>query len=570
LARATRTLGAKALALWSFARLHESLSTPLHVSNVILGPVTVEGTANIRIGRNARIYPGVVLETQGAGRIVVGDNVVLSRGVHIVAFDAVTLGDDCMVGEYASLRPHLAGQQRLDRARGLHSEGRVHRFQQHRWCQRGGHPQCRCRILRTGCSRPHPCAFISRLRIVLMSSHCVPMAYLVSRYPAISHTFILREIAHLRSLGHQIFTASINAPDRDLEAMDATERTEAEQTYGVKQHGIGGAFSALCYWALRAPFALLKMLAASRRFGLGRGLAYAVEATMVARWMQRHAVSHLHVHFGNAGASVGVLVKQLTGCHLSYTIHGPDEFDDVPGQQLAFKMHAADVIVCISQFARSQLMRISSPTDWPKFKVVRLGVDASVFQATPRTANSTVPQLVSVGRLTPAKGQVLLVQACAQLRDKGVDFHLTMVGDGPDRSRVEAEIAKHQLASHISLTGSLTQEGVRAALARSDAFVLPSLAEGIPVVLMEAMASYVPCISTPVNGIPELIEHGNTGLLATPGDVDSLVTQLTLMCTRADLRHSMALHGYTKVTSQFDLLSNVRALGGVFSQFSKA
>ena len=403
-----------------------------------------------------------------------------------------------------------------------------------------------------------------------MSNSCVPLAYLVSRYPAISHTFILREIAHLRTLGYQIHTASINAPDRSLEAMDATERTEAEQTYGVKQHGATGALAALGYWALRAPSALLKTLGASRRFGLVKGLAYTVEAAMVARWMQRQSLAHLHVHFGNAGASVGVLVKQLTGCHLSYTIHGPDEFDDVPGQQLAFKMHAADAIVCISQFARSQLMRISSPADWPKFTVCRLGVDASVFQATPRTVSAAVPQLVSIGRLTPAKGQVLLIQACAQLRDRGVPFHLTMVGDGPDRGRVEAEIAKLHLQSQVSLTGSLTQEGVRAELARSDAFVLPSLAEGIPVVLMEAMASYVPCISTPVNGIPELIEHGHTGLLATPGDVDSLVTQLTLLCTNGELRQRMALAAYAKVTSQFDLFSNVRALGGVFTQFSKA
>ena len=104
LARVTRTVGAKWLALWSHARLRESLATPLHASNVILGPVAVEGTANIHIGRNARIYPGVLLETQGPGRIVIGDNVVLSRGVHIVAFDCVTLGDHCMVGEYASLR----------------------------------------------------------------------------------------------------------------------------------------------------------------------------------------------------------------------------------------------------------------------------------------------------------------------------------------------------------------------------------------------------------------------------------------------------------------------------------
>ncbi len=403
-----------------------------------------------------------------------------------------------------------------------------------------------------------------------MISTPVPLAYLVSRYPAISHTFILREIAHLRTLGHTIHTASINAPDRKLNAMDVTERRESERTYCVKQHGVWGAVGALIYWALRTPLELVKTITISRKFGILKGLAYTVEAAMVARWMQRQSLAHLHVHFGNAGASVGVLVKQLTSCHLSYTIHGPDEFDDVIGQQLAFKMQAADKVVCISQFARSQLMRISSPTDWPKFTVCRLGVDASLFKAEPHRTESRVPQLVSVGRLTPAKGQVLLVQACAQLRDSGVPFHLTMVGDGPDRSRVEAVIAQHKLQPQVTLTGSLTQEGVRQTLAEADVFVLPSLAEGIPVVLMEAMASYVPCISTPVNGIPELIEHGITGLLATPGDVISLVQQLTALCTQPEMRRDIALAAYAKVTSHFDLLTNVRALGRVFSEFPRA
>lgn len=104
LARLHRSVAARLVALWSFARLSESLASPLHASNVILGAVAVEGTGNIHIGRHARIYPGVLLETQGAGRIVIGDHVVLSRGVHIVAFASVTLGDHCMVGEYASLR----------------------------------------------------------------------------------------------------------------------------------------------------------------------------------------------------------------------------------------------------------------------------------------------------------------------------------------------------------------------------------------------------------------------------------------------------------------------------------
>lgn len=402
-----------------------------------------------------------------------------------------------------------------------------------------------------------------------MSSASVPLGYLVSRYPAISHTFILREIAHLRSMGFSIRTASINPPDRALESMDPVERAEAEQTYCIKKHGALGALMALAYWLVVSPLQWVRTWRESWRFGFWKGTAYTVEAAMVARWMAGHSLKHLHVHFGNVGASVGALVKQLNGCHLSYTIHGPDEFDDVPGQQLAYKMHVADKVVCISQFARSQLMRICAPDDWPKFTVCRLGVDATVFNGTLRTEVSPITRLVSIGRLTPAKGQVLLIQACAKLVAQDVPFHLHMIGDGPDRARVEAEIDKLDLRKYVTLHGAQTQDWVRKELAQSDVFVLPSFAEGIPVVLMEAMSSYVPCISSPVNGIPELIEHGRTGLLATPGDVDSLVQQLATLCAQPEKRRQMALEAYEKVTMHFDLLTNVRALGEIFKQFPK-
>jgi len=396
------------------------------------------------------------------------------------------------------------------------------------------------------------------------------LAYLVSAYPAISHTFILREIRRLRELGHTIITASINRPDRASEAMDAYEREEAARTYCLKADGVGGALAALGYWLKIAPGRLLRML----RFGFGIstggrwwvGLAYAVEAAMVARWMRREQAAHLHVHFGNVGASIGVLVKRLNGCHLSYTIHGPDEFDDVPGQRLALKMQEADAVICISQFARGQLMRISAPEHWPKFQLCRLGVDPSQFHFTLHEAGDIV-RLLCVGRLTPAKCQVLLVQACARLRDAGLAFHLTLVGTGPDRARVEKAIADHDLQRHITLTGALNQSQVRDQFDRADIFVLPSLAEGIPVVLMEAMASGAPCVTTPVNGIPELIQHEKTGLLALPGDVDSLAEQLTRLIRDPALRHALATAAHDKVLADFDLESNVVQLGHIFERF---
>lgn len=397
------------------------------------------------------------------------------------------------------------------------------------------------------------------------------LAYLVSAYPAISHTFILREVAQLRALGHRIVTASINRPDRAPGQMERQERAEAEATYVVKQHGAAGALAALLFWTLRAPLALLATVGFGLRLRSGgkawwSGLAYAVEAAMVARWMHREGVRHLHVHFGTAGASVGVLVKHLSACHLSYTIHGPDEFDDVAGQHLALKMRHADAVVCISQFARGQLMRISDPADWDKFRVCRLGVEPEQFRFSLRHPGP-VAQLLCVGRLTPAKGQILLVQAMAQLRDAGVACHLRLVGAGPDRARIEAAIATHRLGHEITLTGALTQDQVRAHFDRADIFVLPSLAEGIPVVLMEAMSCGVPCVTTPVNGIPELVVHQQTGLLATPGDVASLANRLRQLIEQPALRRSLALAAQDKVRRDFDLKRNVAALSCIFANF---
>jgi glycosyltransferase involved in cell wall biosynthesis len=408
----------------------------------------------------------------------------------------------------------------------------------------------------------------------MATHHRLPtLAYLVSAYPAISHTFILREIQQLRALGQHIVTASINRADRAPEAMDLAERNEANQTYVVKQHGVAGALMALLFWLRQAPLPLLAMLAFSLRLRSGgkawwSGLAYGVEAAMVARWMRREGARHLHVHFGNAGASVGVLVKRLTACHLSYTIHGPDEFDDVGGQHLPVKMREADVVVCISQFARGQLMRITDPAHWGKFRVCHLGVEPEQFRFALR-GTSPLPQLLCVGRLTPAKGQILLIRALAQLHQSGVPFHLTLVGAGPDQARIEAEIAACGLQDAVTLTGALTQEQVRVRFARADIFVLPSLAEGIPVVLMEAMSCGVPCVSTPVNGIPELVLHGQTGLLATPGDVASLAARLGQLIDQPALRHQLALAARDKVLQDFDLGRNVAALASIFRAFPR-
>jgi colanic acid/amylovoran biosynthesis glycosyltransferase len=393
------------------------------------------------------------------------------------------------------------------------------------------------------------------------------VAYLVSRYPAVSHTFILREVQGLRALGLRVEVASVNPPDRPSERMTDDERAEHGATYGIKRHGLAGALAALGWALVTRPRSLLRTLAAAPGFGLGLkrlyALAYAVEATMVARWMAGRGLHHLHVHFGNEAAAVGALVKTFSGSGLSLTIHGPDEFDDVPGQRLRRKVEAADHVVCISQFARSQLMRLTAPAQWAKLQLCRLGVDPAHFAPSGPFRAAGPVRLLSIGRLAPAKGQLLLIEACAALRREGTLFALTVVGDGPDRARLEQAVKAHDLAGCVRFTGALNQAEVRAELARADVFVLPSLAEGIPVVLMEAMASGVPCVSCPVNGIPELIEHGRSGLLATPGDVDSLADQLRRLIDNGSLRLRLSLASRAQVERAFHGGHNVARLAEI-------
>ncbi|MCV2368869.1 glycosyltransferase [Roseateles oligotrophus] len=395
------------------------------------------------------------------------------------------------------------------------------------------------------------------------------IAYLVSRYPAVSHTFILREVMGLRALGMRVEVASINAPDRDRADMSPDEHEEASHTYGIKQHGLPGALLALLKMLLTRPLALARTVYGA--LGMGQGfkrlyaLAYAVEAAMVVRWMERRQLKHLHVHFGNAAATVGMLVKTLSGAGLSITIHGPDEFDDVPGQLLRQKVHSADQVVCISQFARSQLMRLTPPTQWPKLQLCRLGVDLARFRPRLEERAPGPLRLLCIGRLTPAKGQVLLLQACAELRQRRLDFALTLVGDGPDMTRLKDSVKTLGLSSVVSFTGSLNQQQVSGELGRADAFVLPSLAEGIPVVLMEAMASGLPCVSCPVMGIPELLEHERSGLLAAPGDVAALTRQLQRLIEDAGLRQRLATEGRLRVERGFQLRKNIGALAEIFS-----
>ncbi|MCX7109213.1 MAG: glycosyltransferase family 4 protein [Proteobacteria bacterium] len=398
------------------------------------------------------------------------------------------------------------------------------------------------------------------------------LAYLISQYPAVSHTFILREIVELRRLGFTIRPASINPPDRPADQLTAVEREEAQTTWCVKGQGAGGALSALLGTLSAQPKGLGRGFVAALRLGgldprkILKNLAYFAEAVMLGRWMQREQLHHLHVHFATPAAMVGLLAKTIFNIGFSFTVHGPDEFYDAPGYRLTEKLEAADFVICISHYARSQIMKLSPVAHWGKYEICRLGVDPGRFAPKPAKPAAETFELLCVGRLTPAKGQHILLDALGLLIAAGRKVHLTFVGNGPDRASLESQTRRLGLSNSVNFAGAVNQDRILDFYGKADAFVLPSFAEGLPVVLMEAMAMEVPCVTTHITGVPELIQHGVNGCLTAPSDVEGLAKAIEDLMDHPEASRQIAQSGRAKVLADYNLSQSVERLAGVFAR----
>lgn len=398
------------------------------------------------------------------------------------------------------------------------------------------------------------------------------LAYLVSQYPAFSHTFILREVRRLRKLGFSIDVASINDPDRPPERLTETEQQEYSQTYYVKRHGLRGALSASLATLFSRPGACLRGLAFARRLGgwdlkkLVYSLFYFIEALMIGRWMRSQGLTHLHVHFATPASTVGLIASRIFPITFSLTVHGPDEFYDAPGYRLTEKILGAAFICCIGLYARSQLMKLSPPAEWRKLEVSPLGVDPGAFAPRPFRAHPDPFVILCVGRLTPAKGQHILLQAVERLARDGRHVELRLVGDGPDRPSLEQEVRERGLSERVLFTGAVDQDRIRELYADADVFALASFAEGIPVVLMEAMAMTIPCVTTFITGIPELIRDGVDGLLVAPSDDEGLAQAIARLMDDAELRRRLGTAGRQRVLEKYDLDRNTERLAAVFQR----
>ncbi len=386
------------------------------------------------------------------------------------------------------------------------------------------------------------------------------LVYLLSQYPAINHPFMLREVRRLRELGFNIEVASIRPPDRPFERLTIAEQEEAKSTFYVKTRGFGDVFRAHAATFLSRPAAYLRGLACALGSG-PRGLLYFAEAVIAGDWMMRRRVSHFHVHYCS---TVGLIATRIFPITMSITFHGQAEFVDPAGFQLAEKIRASLFCRAISLHGRSQMFKVIEYKEWPKVEVTFLGVDPQEFAPRPFRGDPETFQLACVGQLAPVKAQHMIVTAIDLLVRQGRRVRLRIAGDGPDRTSLEEHIAQRGLKDYVVMEGFLNQDRLRELYTECDVLALPSFAEGIPVVLMEAMAMEIACVATWITGIPELIRHETDGLLVPPGDAEALAGAIARLMDDADLRYRLGRQARERILEKFDLRQNTIHLADVF------
>jgi colanic acid/amylovoran biosynthesis glycosyltransferase len=392
----------------------------------------------------------------------------------------------------------------------------------------------------------------------------VRVAYIASRYPHVSHTFIRREVEALRDQGVQVQTFTVR-PSEGEAAFGAADRAEEQSTTSILPVSAVRLARVQLGALRRSPQAYLSTLLATVKeapLGLRKwvwALFYFLEGIVLWSHCDRLGIRHVHAHFANVGADVARVAARFGRAaddegrwSWSFTMHGYTEFNDVSAFGLSGKANDADAVVCISEYARSQLVMWTEPPAWSRFHIVHCGVDVGEFTLAPVAPEPHPLRLLFLGRLVVEKGPVVLVEALGLLRASGVDAVLTIVGEGPARPEIERSVAELGLGDHVSLVGAVPSDEARAHYHRADVFCLPSFAEGVPVVLMEAMSCGLPVVTTYITGIPELVTDGVEGCTVTPGRADRVADALRTLTDPAR-RRAMGEAGRQKVEREFDI-----------------
>jgi len=384
----------------------------------------------------------------------------------------------------------------------------------------------------------------------------VRLAVLVNTYPAVTHTFIRREIRALEELGVHIERFSLRRTPEPLpDSRDVEERQRTEVILGQPTRVL---FGCLLRRLFISPIRFLRTLVTAVRLGTGstRGVllhfVYLMEAAYLGCAMQRRALNHVHAHFGTNSAMVALLCGSLTGRTFSFTVHGPEEFDQPRALRLPDKIRSASFVCGISDFTRSQLFRWCRPEDRHKISVVRCGLAPEELLGSGRNSKNH-DEFVTVSRLTPEKGHLTLLEAAHRLSEEGFEFRIRVIGDGPLRRVLAERIRQLHLDGCIELCGWQTGAQVAEAIRSARTLVVSSYAEGLPVVIMESYAAGTPVISTWVSGIPELVHTGLSGWLVPPGSAEALCGAMREALQATDsAMESMAEQGRARLRTRHD------------------
>ena len=405
------------------------------------------------------------------------------------------------------------------------------------------------------------------------------VGYLTDHYPATSNTFVQREVLALRELGVDVHTFSTHRVGPE-HVMSEDDREAFGTTFAVLPLSPLTLGARHLRALTTAPIAYLRTMVFALRLNRGPRrrlwqLFYFAEAVVLWLECRARGIEHLHAHFTQPAPDAALLVSHLDrrargrrGLTWSFSGHGADIYD-TDQEALGEKVRHAHAVVSVSEHGRDRLMALVEQEHKPKIRVVHCGIDLTRFPAFgDRRRPSDRLRVLNVGRLVEVKGHGLLIDALGRLVAGGVDAELTIVGDGPLRAELDARVRDRGLSDRVRFAGRIGQDDILSFYERADVFALTSLAEGIPVVLMEAMATELPVVAPAINGIPELVEDGEHGLLVAAGDVDRFAEALFALATDPARRAGIGRAARQRVATEFSLEGSARELVDLFGQCS--
>jgi len=385
------------------------------------------------------------------------------------------------------------------------------------------------------------------------------VAYILDRFPTVSETFVLNEIVALEQQCVEVIIYSrFKGEDGTFheQARDLVKSMNTLDTLSKTAKVLAG-FQVL----LKSPIRFIRTMSRLRYRSIDNPWLILGFCSFLAREIKGRKVQHIHSHFAGQAAELAMYVSFLTGISYSFTTHGYDIFDFPPGNY-SYRSRFAKFVVAVSEYNRRYLIEHFSILP-EKIRVVRCGVDTRLFRRTEPLLGDTI---LCVARLRPVKGLQYLIEACSVLKEKGIALECNIVGEGSERPALEDMISRYGLGQHVRLMGARSQVDIFSYLNTARLFVLPSLSEGIPVSLMEAMAMELPVVATQITGIPELVTDGMNGFLVAPRDPEALAARIEQLLSEPSLAVEFGKNGRRKVEDEFDLKKNAKSLEELFVQ----